>query len=57
MGVVEGVSPAEATASPRHLEWVGAIYVDWDLLGSLYIIPFVVEQKIEACCFGLVSPC
>lgn len=27
--------------------------MDWDLLGSLYIIPFLVEQKIEACCFGL----
>lgn len=30
--------------------------MDWDLLGSLYIIPFLVEQKIEACCFGLVPP-
>lgn len=30
--------------------------MDWDLLGSLYITPLLVEQKIEACCFGLVPP-
>lgn len=30
--------------------------MDWGLLGSLYITPLLVEQKIEVCCFGLVHP-
>lgn len=42
---------------PQPLTWSGWSYLgDWDLLGSLYIIPFLVEQKIGACCFGLVPP-
>lgn len=41
----------------RHhpLTWSGQGLFKWtDLLGSLYMTPFLVEQKIEACCFRLV---
>lgn len=38
---------------PRHHPLTGS---GLGLRGSLYITPLLAEQKIEACCFGLVPP-